>query len=95
MPGSLEWTWRARQDVAAIEAYYALIASPRVAETARNSIVAAAMKLCVLPAEFRAGKGLTREYVMRQFPYVLIYRSSERDVRVIRVLHQARRYFSR
>ncbi|MBK6638254.1 MAG: hypothetical protein IPG34_11655 [Rhodocyclaceae bacterium] len=50
---------RARQDVAAIEAYYALIASPRVAETARNSIVAAAMKLCVLPAEFRAGKGLT------------------------------------
>lgn len=94
MARRLEWSARARQDAAAIEAYYALVASPRVAGLARDAIVAAALRLCVLPADFRGGKPGTREYVMRTFPYTLVYRADAARVSIVRVMHQSRRYFN-
>lgn len=94
MARRLEWSARARQDVAAIEAYYALVASPRVAGLARDAIVAAALKIWALPADFRSGKPGTREYVMRPFPYTVVYRANADVVRIVRVMHQSRRYFN-
>jgi hypothetical protein len=44
---------------------------------------------------YRKGEGSTRECVMRRFPFTLIYRIEPGKVRIVRVLHQARDYFTR
>jgi len=42
----------------------------------------------------KAKKSGTREYVMRRFPYIVIYRVTDTKVSIVRVLHQAMRYFN-
>jgi plasmid stabilization system protein ParE len=95
MGKQLDWSLRARADVGAIEEYYAMTASPETAAMARDAIVRAAGRLGVLPATFRKGKHGERQYVMRRFPYTIIYRETGNIVRIVRVMHQARKYFNR
>ena len=46
-------------------------------------------------ALYREGKKPgTREYVMRRFPYTLIYRVTAGKLTIVRVLHQAMRHFN-
>jgi plasmid stabilization system protein ParE len=94
MPKRLEWSGRSRRDVERIEEFYSLVASPDIADMARDAIVSAALRLVTLPALHRSGKGDTREYVMKRFPYTIIYRTTAESVRIVRVLHQARKYFN-
>jgi plasmid stabilization system protein ParE len=94
MKKRLDWSRRAQADIERIVAYYAESASSSVAKMARNAIQTAADRLVSLPVLYREGKGSTREYVMRRFPYVIVYRSLSREVRIVRVLHQAGRYFN-
>ncbi len=94
MARQLEWSHRSDNDLAAIEAYYVMVASPAVAIAASTAIFEAARKLCDLPSDYRPGKQGTREFVMRKFPYTLIYRATAGRVRIVRILHQARKYFT-
>lgn len=72
-----------------------MTASSETAAMARDAIVRAAVRLAALPATFRNGKHGERQYVMRRFPYTIIYRETGNVIRVVRVLHQARKYFNK
>lgn len=76
-------------------AYYCREASPTIAREAYDAIRAAAYRLLKFPLASRSGPRETRECIMRRFPFTIIYRVSGQGVRIVRVLHQARRYFNR
>lgn len=78
-----------------ITEFYAQEASPFIALQARINILKAALAAAENPLQYREGKKKgTREYVMRKFPYILIYRVHARKIMIIRVMHQAMRYFN-
>lgn len=92
----LDYAARARRDIEAIEAYYLEKASEAVADRAVDAILSQAEKIAALDLAFRPGiRAGTRECVMTRFPYTLVYRSREREVKIIRVLHQRSEYFNR
>lgn len=92
----LDYAARARRDIEAIEAYYLEKASEAVADRAVDAILSQAEKIAALDLKFRPGiRAGTRECVMTRFPYTLVYRSREREVKIIRVLHQRSEYFNR
>lgn len=92
----LEFAVRARRDIEAIEAYYLEHAGEAVANRAVDAILNEAKKLVSLGLHFRPGilRG-TRESVMRDFPYILVYLIAGNAVKIIRVLHQRSHYFNR
>lgn len=90
----LEWSVRADADLHGIIRFYTETASPEIAALARASILKAAFRLVADPVVHRPGKRGTRECVLRKFPYIVIYRVSPSKVHIIRVLHQARDYFT-
>ena len=90
----LEWSARAAHDLDLITEYYAEVASPGIARLAREFIQSAAVNIAARPVLHRIGKRGTRECVLRKFPYTLIYRATGAQVRIVRVMHQARRYFN-
>ena len=51
--------------------------------------------LAIRPVLHRPGKSGTRECVLKRFPYTIVYRASGNAIRIVRVMHQARRYFNR
>lgn len=90
----LEWSKRADSDLDSIIRFYAETASPEVAAMARENILAAALRIARDPVTHREGKRGTRECVMRKFPYIIIYRIQPSGMKIVRVLHQARDYFT-
>ncbi|WIM05062.1 MAG: type II toxin-antitoxin system RelE/ParE family toxin [Candidatus Nitricoxidivorans perseverans] len=92
----LDFTARARRDVEAIEAYYLENASEAVADRAVDAILSQAEKMAALGLAFRPGiREGTRECVMQQFPYTLVYVAKNREIKIVRVLHQRSEYFNR
>ncbi|MCC7310842.1 MAG: type II toxin-antitoxin system RelE/ParE family toxin [Sulfuritalea sp.] len=91
----LEWSRRAGNDYLGILRHYALNAPPSVVFAAAVAIDAAAVRLTRTLAVYRPGRKNTREYVMRRFPYIIVYRVAANKVRIVRVLHQSRLYFNR
>jgi toxin ParE1/3/4 len=95
MAKRLEWSKRAQADRLKITEFYAQEASPYIALEARQAISKAALSVAANPLHYREGKKpCTREYVMRRFPYTLIFRIKGQRVIIVRVLHQAGRYFN-
>jgi toxin ParE1/3/4 len=91
----LKWARRAQADRKRIAEFYAEEASPLVAFEILADIKSATDKIKKNPLAYRTGKRVgTRELVMRRFPYVLVYRILPNRITVLRVLHQARRYFN-
>ena len=91
----LEWSKRASADLVKILDFYVTEASPVIAEDALTPIDTAARAATSNPLHYRQGKKPgTREYVMRRFPFTLIYRVTAPKVHIVRVLHQAMRYFN-
>jgi len=90
----LEWSKRALSDTDHISDYYVEVASPEVADRANDAIIAATKTLLKNPLAYRMGKRETREFIMRKFPYIIIYRVYPAKLRIVRVLHQARDYFN-
>lgn len=91
----LDWSFRAEADLARIESFYASECSPLIAHEAANAILTAVERLCAAPERYRTGPKNTREYVMRRFPYIIVYRLEGERVRIVRVMRQARKYFNR
>lgn len=90
----LDWSKRALSDRDSIFTFYAESASMYVAAKARETIKSATNTICKNPLACRMGKRGTREFIMRKFPYIVIYRVYPTRVRIVRVLHQARDYFN-
>lgn len=91
----LKWAKRAQTDRKKIAEFYLEEASPLIAFEAMAAIKSAAQKIEKSPLAYRDGKRSgTRELIMRRFPYVLVYRIRPDRITVLRVLHQAMRYFN-
>ena len=91
----LDWSNRALAEVVRIVDFYVTEASDLIAEEAFASIQRAAKAIQSNPLHYREGKKQgTREYIVRRFPYVIIYRVRTDRIQIARVLHQAMRYFN-
>jgi plasmid stabilization system protein ParE len=91
----LRWSIRSQADRLKITEYYAQEASPFVADEAFSAIKQAAQAITTNPMAYREGvRANTHEYVMRRFPYTLIFRISGETVTIVRVMHQAAKYFN-
>lgn len=87
---------RAELDIESIERYYLREAGRAIADSTVDAILAKTRKLAALGADYRPGiREGTREYVMDQYPYVLVYRDRSGTVELLRVLHQRAEYFNR
>ena len=97
MPGKrLEYAIRARRDLKAIERYYLDVAGDIVADSIIGAILSQAEKIAALGLVFRPGiRQGTRECVMTQYPYTLVYRIGSRRVEIARIVHQRAEYFQR
>lgn len=90
----LDWSKRAINDVDGIFTFYSEAASIYTALNVREDIAKAARAIQKAPLSYRTGKRGTREYVMKRYPFVVVYRVRATRIRVVRVLHQARDYFN-
>ncbi|MFZ4537606.1 type II toxin-antitoxin system RelE/ParE family toxin [Propionivibrio sp.] len=91
----LEWSKRSIADRKKIARFYSEEASLFIAQEADHEIIEAARRILRRPLSYREGKRSgTREYVMRRFPYILVYRVQATKVSILRCLHQALRYFN-
>ena len=91
----LEWSARSQADRLNITEYYAQEASPFVADAAFSAIKQAGQAIASNPTAYREGiRPNTREYVMRRFPYTLIFQIAGETVTIVRVMHQAAKYFN-
>ena len=78
-----------------ISEFYSQEASPFVADEALADMKRAAEAVAANPFAYREGvRAGTREYVMRRFPYTLIFRVTDDAVIIVRVMHQAAKYFN-
>jgi len=78
-----------------IARFYSEETSLFIAKEAEHKITEAAQRVFRRPFSYRDGKRLgTREYVMRRFPYILVYQVQSAKISIVRVLHQAMRYFN-
>lgn len=94
-PLEIAWSRRALRDLDKIEEHYLEESGERLADEAVDAIYWQATRIAELRLKFRPGENNTRECVLKQFPYTLVYRITDRAVRVVRVLHQRRAYFNR
>lgn len=75
--------------------YYLEESTQSVAVNCLLEIKSSLDRIAILGLQFRPGQYDTRECVLKQFPYTLVYRITARTVKVVRVLHQRREYFNR
>ncbi len=86
-----EWTRPAIFDLIAIRRYIALH-NPIAAEQVARRIVEAVERLATFPASGRPGrKPDTRELVISDTPYLVVYGARSGIVYILRVLHTAQR----
>lgn len=91
----LEWSKRAGLEVFRITEFYIEEASPLVGHDAAKAIENAGLAIQKNPLQYREGKKRgTREYIVRRFPYIVIYKVTAHKVFILRVLHQAKKYFN-
>ena len=88
----LVWTAAAVIDLEQISDYL-LEKNPEIAAPIIRRIFESALELKRFPRRGRPGrKRGTRELVLTQLPYLLVYETVEESIRVLRVLHGARRW---
>ncbi len=86
------WTSAAVIDLKQISDYI-FEKSPRLAATTIRRILESASELKLFPRRGRTGrKEGTRELVLTQLPYLVVYEVGEQSVTVLRVLHGARKW---
>ena len=84
----IRWTTPARQDLARHHDYIAED-DPDAAERVEAAIAEAVERLADYPHRGRPGRRVgTRELVVADFPtYIVVYRVTETEVRITRILH--------
>jgi len=87
----LEWAEDARADLKEIEDYIAQF-NPTAAKDLVDTILKGAERLTEVPYGFRTGRVPgTREYTVHP-NYLLIYKVSATEVRIVNVIHGKRQY---
>lgn len=88
----LVWTSAAVADLEQISDYL-LEKSPNLVITTMESVFTSVLELRQFPRRGRPGrKKGTRELVLTRLPYLVVYEVVDERIRVLRVLHGARRW---
>jgi len=86
------WSNAALQDVETIQSYLEKH-NPAYAWSTVDRITQAADSLKKFPSRARiGGDGETREYVMQDIPYLIVYHALTDIVYIVRVMHTSRRW---
>ena len=65
--------------------------SPDAAVDFDAEVARALADIASAPLRWAAGPHSTRRYLLRRFPYILIYRERERDIQIVAVAHTSRK----
>lgn len=88
----LRWTEDAVSDLAVIRDYIAT-ANAEAAQKTALGILAQVESLVSQPHKGRPGRVLnTREALVPQLPYFIVYRIKKEQIEILRMLHTSRRY---
>ena len=88
----LAWTAAAVVDLEQISDYL-FEKNPEIAASIIKRIFESASELKLFPRRGRPGrKDGTRELVLTQLPYLVVYEVVDQSIRVLRILHGARRW---
>jgi toxin ParE1/3/4 len=88
----IAWTTAARRDLGAIWDYIEA-ENPQAAELVDSAILRAVSGLALHPRRGRPGRVReTRELVVPQLPYIVVYRVEPDRLLIVRVLHGAMRW---
>ncbi len=86
------WTYAAATDLEEISDYL-LEQNPEIAINTVRRIYQATAELKQFPKRGRPGrKEGTRELILVALPYLVVYEVSDQSIRVLRILHGARRW---
>jgi toxin ParE1/3/4 len=90
----LKILWLEKAVIDLEEAYeYILYENPPAAESEINKVLKAVELLSMNPALGKAGRvAKTRELVIADTPYIVIYRAKGNRMEILRILHGARRW---
>jgi len=89
---NLRWTHPALADLIEAQSFIARD-NPTAAAAVAQRIWDAATKLCDNPSSGRPGKFPgTREWVVRDTPYLIVYRAKDDAVEILRVWHSRRNW---
>ena len=90
--GRVEWSPRALRDLIAIYRY-AAGDNPRAAAEQSEHIIERAKALGLNPKLGKASRWPGRRVlVLNRYPYSVYYRRSQRNIRVLRIVHQRRQF---
>lgn len=88
----LIWSRRAIADLKSIRKYIAK-ENPKAAAEVAESIVVASEKLITQPHMGRIGRIYnTREWVVSDLPYILVYRVTKTTIDILHVIHTSRNW---
>ncbi len=86
------WTRPAVADLRALRDYIATD-NPKAARGTADRLLGAVQRLTQFPASGRPGRvPYTRELVIADTPYLIVYRVSDETVEILRVIHGARQW---
>jgi len=71
--------------------HYIVLDNPAAAERMATRLVAAVEKLSHFPYLGRPGREQSRELVVSGTPFIVVYRVSAEEVRIVTILHGAQR----
>jgi toxin ParE1/3/4 len=87
----LIWAPLAQKDVRSLFTYFETVASPDVASTIYSDIMRAADLIKERPQIGRPREDIKRGYrSIRTKPFLIYYRFDDREVRILRILHERR-----
>lgn len=88
----VEWTKNAVKDLSQIKSYIHKD-NPEAAREVAISIIGYAETLTEFPNRGRVGRLLnTRELVLVELPYIIVYRVKRKIVQILRVIHTSRKW---
>lgn len=88
------WTDEALDDLGGLVAHHLEVASPWVADTVRQRILAAIADLMTFPERIRASERVpgARELVVPKLPYIVFVQVTDVALIVLNIVHTARRF---
>lgn len=88
------WTDEALDDLGGLVAHHLEVASPWVADTVQQRILAAIADLMTFPERIRASERVpgARELVVPKLPYIVFVQVTDVALIVLNIVHTARRF---
>jgi toxin ParE1/3/4 len=91
----ISWTSNAHSRLERIHAYYSEI-DPRLARRIFRALKASVQRLSQFPTSGRIGEvPHTRELVVPNLPFIIVYRIAKDEIQILRVFHDAQQQHRR